>query len=870
MFVFGFLAWSLVPGVSVAAAKKPLAVPGKAKVPPGKPEIFELEPRGIQRGIPSRIKLIGTNLIGLIELNLHNPKLSGHLLDEPEATTNEAWIEITAATNLARASYELSVKNTNAESSKLKLYVDDLPQAYEQPAPPRRKVRGGEVKSSRGDTNSITASAPLEERAGERRHKSTNPPIHQPILLRLPISFWGTLDPPGDADELLVHAKAGESLVFDVSAKSIGSKAEIMLSLFNEKGELIASNNGFDGGDPLLNVQIPANGDYRLRVSERNDAGSKEHFYRVSIGNFPVVVGCFPLGIPAHQETPVRLIGPNVPSNSVVAVKADSPGEKDVPIDPEKFRSRRALKVVANDSPEIVESEPNDSPARATKIPVPCVVNGQIWRDASADSRITHHASRAAKPSSASDADLFAFSARAFQTLVLETDAARHGSPVDTKIEVLYPDGKPVERLLLQAVRDSRINFVSIDSVRDDVRVDNWQEMELNQFMYMQGEVCRIFRMPQGPDSGFQFYNNGSKRLAYLDTTAIAHALDEPVYIVEPHPVGSTLVPNGLPVFTLYYSNDDDCSRKLGTDSHLLFQPPRDGDYLVRVTDTRGFQGERFAYRLTLREAKPDFKVTLNGANPTINAGSGREFSVVADRIDGFDGDIRIDVTNVPPGFAVSTPILIQAGHLEAKGTINPAPDATAPATNLPAIKVTATAEVPLRPILLGVPSPQGRGLREGISNALTSELSNSQTFHDVNSLGKITVADKPKLAVGLEPYDESETNLVERSVSAPPLEITIAPGQSVPAWLKVKRNGFDDLVTFNVEGLPHGVIVDNIGLNGVLIPKNESARQIFLTAAKWVPDIDRLCFARANQADNQTSLPVLLHVRRPPINAGK
>ena len=39
------------------------------------------------------------------------------------------------ATNLARAPYDVSVKNTNTESSKLKLYVDDLPQAYE----PREK-----------------------------------------------------------------------------------------------------------------------------------------------------------------------------------------------------------------------------------------------------------------------------------------------------------------------------------------------------------------------------------------------------------------------------------------------------------------------------------------------------------------------------------------------------------------------------------------------------------------------------------------------------------------------------------------------------------------------------------------------------------
>src|SRR6185503_6955500 len=151
---------------------------------------------------------------------------------------------------------------------------------------------------------------------------------------------------------------------------------------------------------------------------------------------------------------------------------------------------------------------------------------------------------------------------------------ARRGSPVDTKIEILHPDGKPVERLLLQAVRDSHITFRTIDSNTDDLRVENWQEMELNQFMYLQGEVCKIFRMPQGPDSGFQFYNFKGKRRDYFDTSAAAHALDEAIYIVEPRPAGTRPLPNGLPAFPAFYANDDDADRELGTDSRLLFTAP--------------------------------------------------------------------------------------------------------------------------------------------------------------------------------------------------------------------------------------------------------------------------------------------------------
>ena len=56
------------------------------------------------------------------------------------------------------------------------------------------------------------------------------------------------------------------------------------------------------------------------------------------------------------------------------------------------------------------------------------------------------------------------------------------------------------------------------------------------------------------------------------------------------------------------------------------------------MTDVRGLSGENFSYELTIRRPRPDFKVTLTGNNPTINAGSGKPFTVKAERIDNFRG----------------------------------------------------------------------------------------------------------------------------------------------------------------------------------------------------------------------------------------
>src|SRR4029079_10253333 len=137
---------------------------------------------------------------------------------------------------------------------------------------------------------------------------------------------------------------------------------------------------------------------------------------------------------------------------------------------------------------------------------------------------------------------------------IIETDAARRGSPVDTAIEVLHVEGKPVERVLLQATRDSYVTFRGFDANSREIRCANWEEMELNELIYVNGEVSKFYRAPQGPDSGFLFYEGeGGTRRSYFDTTPTTHALDEPCYIVTPFPPGSTLRSTGLPVFTLYY-----------------------------------------------------------------------------------------------------------------------------------------------------------------------------------------------------------------------------------------------------------------------------------------------------------------------------
>jgi hypothetical protein len=508
-----------------------------------------------------------------------------------------------------------------------------------------------------------------------------------------------------------------------------------------------------------------------------------------------------------------------------------------------------------DDLPKVAEVEPNDQPHEATPIPVPGIASGRL-----------HAATRSA------DADLFRFDAKAGDQWIVETRAAQNKSPADTKIEILDAEGRPVPRLLLRAVRDTVIEFRGMNSEQRGVRLAHWEEMLLNEYVYLSGEVIKHYQQRRGPDADAQFYPEGGNRIAFFDTTPRAHALDEPGYIVVPYPVGTELPNNGLPVFTVYYENDDDAQRKLGKDSRLTFVAPADGTYLVRVSDVRGFGGDDFHYELIVRRPVPDYSVTIGGKNPTVSAGSGKPFTVKAERIDNFHGPIRVDIAGLPPGFQATTPLVIPAGLYEAHGVINALADAAAPTEEqFKSVKATATATI-----------------------------SGQERTKELGDLGTIKLADKPKVVVHLEldhdskagqasaevgqasrlpesPEDSAlQTDAASENDSAggtptppaafpPPPEITIAPGGSVTARLRVERNGFDDRIAFDVANLPHGVIVDDIGLSGVLIPEKQTERTIFLRAEPWVPEQSRPFFATAQVDGNQVSLPMILHVRSGP-----
>ena len=462
------------------------------------------------------------------------------------------------------------------------------------------------------------------------------------------------------------------------------------------------------------------------------------------------------------------------------------------------------------------ELEPNDGIRRAQPVAIPSETYGRMGRPG--------------------DVDHFAFQARAGEALTLEVQAARDGSAMDSRLEVLTAAGQPVEQAVLQAVRDSWFTFRGKDSdTVDDFRLQNWAEMELDEYLYANGEVVRLWLYPRGPDSGFKVYPGEGRRQSLFGTTPLSHALNEPAYLVKAYPAGSRPVPNGLPVFRLNYQNDDDPSRLSGTDSMLLFTAPTTARYLVRVTDTRGFGGgTNHAYRLSVRPQQPEFTVRVDGMNPKVSPGSGREIRFVATRREGFEGPIRIHLDRLPAGFTASTPVEIEAGQIRAVAVLYAAVGAAdSMEASDRAVRVSATAQI------------QGREVRR-----------------ELGDLGNVQLDAAPKVTVEILPGPDRS---VVRQEAGRPMELLIRPGQTITARVRADRRDFKSRIELGGEdsgrNLPHGVYVDNIGLNGLLIVEDQTEREFFITAARKARPGTRLFHLRANGDGGQCSQPVLLRI---------
>ncbi len=636
-----------------------------ASAPRRPPNIVEITRHGLQRGTSATATIVGVNLAEASAVLFDDPRITarivGHTVlgpDRPrraatdtsppitdQATRGELVVEIAAAPDAPVGDHLLRVRTPLGTTPARPFEIGALPEAVE-----------------------------------------AEPNDESPLLLTLPATANGEMGWPGDVDRYAMDAAAGQTLVFSIEAAGLGSRLDSLLTLRDASGAVVARNDDETEvtRDALIVFAVKASGRYVLTVEDVAGGGGLNNPYRLTAGELPYVSTLFPLGGHRGRPTGFSVEGVNLAGSGARNAGADAPT---VALElPEKARRAAGplpaapadvvplaldvngaapvndLVAARGTHPEVLEDDAAAAGAAGLLVSTPVIVNGRI--DARPDGSST---------------DTFRFAARKGESLILSVAAARLGSPLDPVLEIADAQGRPVPRAIVRPVWQTAVDLRDRGSQDPGLRFLSWSELRRGDYVYVDRELMRVRELPKGPDEDVQLMAFRGRRFSYEGTSGESHALGRPIYKVELHPPGSTFSPNGLPLFTLYYGNDDG-GPFYGKDSYLEFTAPATGEYLVRLRDSRGAHGPRYAYRLTIAPPEPDFTMSVAPANPNVPRGSRVPVTVFAFRHDGFDGPIEVQLTGLPAGVTASTGTILP-GHHQVAVTLHAAPDA-APASS--------------------------------------------------------------------------------------------------------------------------------------------------------------------------------------------
>lgn len=710
------------------------------------PTLREISPLGIPRGGAFEVTIVGYNLASAKSIYFSEPSIKARITRIRELSDQD---DLRLGGNGTPLTVDLGPLPARNE------ITAEIDVASETPiGPVNFRVLTSLGLSPQGMLS-------IEPFYGESADKEPNDTPDTAVETLLPAILVGAISKPGDVDYFKIRAAAGEQIVLENNGRMLGSSLQPVITIYDESQNTLQqfTEDGAHRVNAFAHTFEKA-GTYYIRISDYQESGSSRHFYRVMVGHLPVVLAAFPLGVQKGKTADIVLTGFNLAKPTIRVPGEVNEGEYDsrwVRPDGTSGSALSRARLAVGDEPELLAK----TGEIAQTIPIPITINGRM---------------------TAGHQD-FRFHARKAQKLVIEVNAARLGSPLDSQLEVLDAQGKPVERATVRSIQQTTTSLRDHASTDLGIRLDSQSGFRVGDYLMVGTEIVQISAMPRGPDDDFTMVNFNGLRVPFFDTTAEAHAMDTPAYKVQIHPAGAKFAPNGLPVVHLMYRNDDG-GPGYGKDSRLHFTAPADGDYTVRLSDVRGLTGYDYAYRLTVREPHPDYQLSVNPRNPNVPAGGRIPLTVTALRLDDFDGPIPVKVKDLPAGMHASDAVILRG---QKSTTVILSADSNA----------SLDAAVPLK--VMG-----GNG-READGD------------------------DRMKL-IALMPRADVD-------VAAETHEIVIEPGGRATLEIAVSRNnGFAGRVPLNVRNLPPTVRVTDVGLNGVLVNETETKRTFTLEA---LPDAD-------------------------------
>ncbi|QDU25789.1 hypothetical protein ETAA8_08600 [Anatilimnocola aggregata] len=217
----------------------------------------------------------------------------------------------------------------------------------------------------------------------------------------------------GQFDYFRLPMKKGERVILECLAQRIDSRLDPTLAVYGANGREFIRVRDSVGEDCVLDFTAPADGDYQVRLFDAIYGGGAEHFYRLSASAAAYIDFVFPPSAVPGSNGSFTLYGRNLPGGKPaeglslngaplqkldvkIAVPGDEAALSQLPLAgaarPRQawqtgFEFRQATPqgpsnptvIYFAKAPVVAEAEPNNEPAKAQQVTVPCEYVGQFY-----------------------------------------------------------------------------------------------------------------------------------------------------------------------------------------------------------------------------------------------------------------------------------------------------------------------------------------------------------------------------------------------------------------------------------------------------------------------------------------------------------
>ncbi len=128
----------------------------------------------------------------------------------------------------------------------------------------------------------------------------------------------GEVNGGADVDCFALLGKKGQRLFLDLEAERIDSRLDATLRILTAAGTELAESRDYFGLDPFLDVTLPADGRYAIKVHDATFAGSPDHVYRLAVHDGPQLDAVLPAAVGPGAAPEFTVIGRTLGSGANV------------------------------------------------------------------------------------------------------------------------------------------------------------------------------------------------------------------------------------------------------------------------------------------------------------------------------------------------------------------------------------------------------------------------------------------------------------------------------------------------------------------------------------------------------------------------